>query len=158
MAPKSKKSDQKAALNAAPSPPDWPVLAPLPHPDDLALSSLLEDQIITISNLWPSSLCKKYVNFLSGLPLVTTPGVPKRGDAVRVNDRFQIDDKQFAQRLWSETGLESLVKDANVDGNALSESDKAALWGGEVLGLNKNIRIYRYKKGQFFDQHCMYND
>lgn len=26
--------------------------------------------------------------------------------------------------------------------------------GGEVVGLNPSIRIYRYTKGQFFDQHC----
>lgn len=26
--------------------------------------------------------------------------------------------------------------------------------GGEVVGLNPNIRIYRYTKGQFFDVHC----
>lgn len=24
------------------------------------------------------------------------------------------------------------------------------------VGLNPNIRIYRYSKGQFFDQHCMH--
>lgn len=26
--------------------------------------------------------------------------------------------------------------------------------GGEVVGLNPLIRVYRYKKGQFFDCHC----
>jgi hypothetical protein len=26
--------------------------------------------------------------------------------------------------------------------------------GGEVVGLNPNIRIYRYRPGQFFDAHC----
>jgi hypothetical protein len=26
--------------------------------------------------------------------------------------------------------------------------------GGEVLGLNPSIRVYRYTKGQFFDCHC----
>lgn len=28
--------------------------------------------------------------------------------------------------------------------------------GGEVVGLNPSIRIYRYTKGQFFDQHCKF--
>ncbi|KAK2858552.1 hypothetical protein FQN49_004623, partial [Arthroderma sp. PD_2] len=59
---------------------------------------------------------------------------------LRVNDRFQVDDASFAERLWSETGLKQLVQ---------AESD----WDGEVLGLNPNIRIYRYTKGQFFGQH-----
>lgn len=26
--------------------------------------------------------------------------------------------------------------------------------GGEVVGLNPMIRVYRYTKGQFFDCHC----
>lgn len=26
--------------------------------------------------------------------------------------------------------------------------------GGQIVGLNPNIRIYRYKPGQFFDAHC----
>lgn len=26
--------------------------------------------------------------------------------------------------------------------------------GGQVIGLNPNIRIYRYTPGQFFDAHC----
>ena len=27
------------------------------------------------------------------------------------------------------------------------------IWGGEVIGLNPNIRVYRYRPGQFFDKH-----
>jgi len=26
--------------------------------------------------------------------------------------------------------------------------------GGKVIGLNPNIRVYRYVKGHFFDAHC----
>lgn len=54
----------------------------------------------------------------------------------------------FAERLWAETGLKDLVLGVE-DGD-----ERARLWGGEVLGLNSNVRIYRYSKGQFFDQHC----
>lgn len=150
MAPKSKshKSAKQASKPAtAPEqqpPPKWPSLTPVLPADSLTLETLLPNQIVTISNLWTSTLCAKYVAFLRSLPLATTPGVPKKGDAVRVNDRFQIDDAGFAQRLWSETGLSEVI--------ASVEDEK--LWGGEVLGLNPNIRIYRYSKGQFFDQHC----
>lgn len=28
--------------------------------------------------------------------------------------------------------------------------------GGDVVGLNPSIRIYRYSKGQFFDRHCRF--
>lgn len=52
------------------------------------------------------------MSFLRSLPLTTTPGKPKRGDAVRVNDRFQVQDQAFANRLWLETGLrDSLLRD-----------------------------------------------
>ncbi|KAJ9624913.1 hypothetical protein H2203_004863 [Taxawa tesnikishii (nom. ined.)] len=134
--------------------PDWPQFMPLLSTSDLALDSLLPGQIMVISNFWTSKLCANYVSFLSSLPLVTTPGKPKRGDAVRVNDRYQIDDPAFAQRLWEDTALKELVLNGDVDGAVLSPEERKKLWGGEVLGLNPNIRIYRYSKGQFFDKHC----
>lgn len=118
------------------------------------METLLPDQILTMPRLWTTSLCKSYINFLSTLPLTTTPGKPKKGDAVRVNDRFQVDDAAFAERLWSQTALQQLISSPVIDGAALDEEGKRKLWGGEVLGLNSNIRIYRYVKGQFFDQHC----
>lgn len=135
-------------------PPSWPPLQPLADPADLSLTSLLPSQILTISTFWPTTLCKTYISFLRTLPLTTTPGVPKRGHAVRVNDRYQIHDPQFASSLWSNTSLRSLILSGDVDGNPLTPADRSQLWGGdEVLGLNPNIRIYRYSQGQFFDQH-----
>ena len=35
------------------------------------------------------------------------------------------------------------------------EEERRKLWGGVVVGLNPRIRVYRYRKGHFFDQHCM---
>ncbi|EGE80544.2 hypothetical protein BDDG_03485 [Blastomyces dermatitidis ATCC 18188] len=125
-------------------PPNWPALKPLIPPSDLHLETLLEDQILIIRNLLAASLCRTYVSFLSTLPLITTPKGPKKDEAVRVNDRFQVHDAAFAERLWSGTALNELV---------LAEGEGEALWGGEVLGLNPNIRIYRYAPGQFFDKH-----
>ena len=71
-----------------------------------------------------------------------------------MNDRYQIDDAEFAARLWRGTALKEIVESPNIDGRALSVEERDALFGGEVLGLNANIRIYRYSKGQFFDKHC----
>lgn len=158
MAPKAK-SKLTNAPSTPPVPtqkPNWPPLTPLPSPYDLALTTLVPDQIITISRLFTSSLAQKYVSFLKTLPLVTTPGKPKRGDAVRVNDRFQIDDADFARRLWEETSLKSLVMEGDVDGEQLTDGERRGMWGGDVLGLNPNMRIYRYSEGQFFDQHCKF--
>ena len=111
--------------------PRWPALKPLVPTSDLSLDTVLEDQIILIRKLFTSSLSQQYVSFLSSLPLTTTPGVLKKGDALRVNDRFQVDDPDLAEQLWSSTGLKELVTSAGRD------------WGGEVCGLNPRIRIYR---------------
>ena len=88
-----------------------------------------------------------------------------------MNDRFQVEDARFAEMVWSGTALKELVTtrfdedeeydDYDENGNQLSDasSDKAQkcreTWGGDPLGLNPNIRIYRYSAGQFFAQHCM---
>lgn len=156
MAPKKGKAQSKPAAAAPKTPgtPNWPVFSPLVPTADLALHELVPDQIVTVPNLWTATLCKNYVSFLSTLPLTTTPGKPKKGDAVRVNDRFQIDDPVFAQKLWTETGLQSLITGIAEDcGLELTVAQRKELWGGDVVGLNPNIRIYRYSKGQFFDQH-----
>ncbi|KAK1710442.1 hypothetical protein BDP67DRAFT_103398 [Colletotrichum lupini] len=132
-----------ASIPAAP--PAWPQFKPPLPVTDLVADQLAScpDKVVLIRNFWPKSLCSSYVTFLRGLPLITTPGRPKRGEAVRVNDRFQVQDAAFAQRLWTETGLRE----------SLAQEDIQGLWGGEVVGLNPNIRIYRYSKGQYFDAH-----
>ncbi|KAF2643661.1 hypothetical protein P280DRAFT_392203 [Massarina eburnea CBS 473.64] len=148
MAPKQKpKAGPSSRL------PNWPPFAPLVPEADLALHPRLPGQIMTISSFWTAALCKNYLSFLSSLPLTTTPGKPKKGEAVRVNDRFQVDDAAFAERLWSDTALKNLVLGTAEGGLDLSAAQRRELWGGDVIGLNSNIRIYRYTKGQFFDQH-----
>jgi hypothetical protein len=177
MAPPKKNSKpalSKPPASAPPPTPNWPPFRPLVPPQDLTLATLLPSQIVLIRNFWTAKLCKDYVSFLKTLPLVTTPGKPKKGDAVRVNDRFQINDEGFAKRLWEETGLKNLIlvdgQGAEEDGEGMSESERRELWyalpfaklgdllienrSGEVIGLNPSIRIYRYSKGQFFDCHC----
>ncbi|KLJ07809.1 hypothetical protein EMPG_16719 [Blastomyces silverae] len=141
--PQQHQHQQHQQTSNSNSPPNWPALKPLIPPSDLHLETLLDDQILIIRNLLTASLCRTYVSFLSTLPLITTPKRPKKDEAVRVNDRFQVHDPAFAERLWSSTALRELV---------LGEGGEP-LWGGEVLGLNPNIRIYRYAPGQFFDKH-----
>ncbi|KAN0110560.1 hypothetical protein V8E51_006947 [Hyaloscypha variabilis] len=153
----SKPATSKTASAPPQPPPNWPLFRPLVPPSDLSLTTLLPSQIVLIRNFWSAKLCKDYVSFLRGLPLVTTPGKPKKGDAVRVNDRFQINDEEFARRLWDETGLRGLIlgdgEGEVEDEERMIESERRELWGGEVVGLNPSIRIYRYSKGQFFDCH-----
>lgn len=89
-----------------------------------------------------------------------------------MNDRFQVEDGRFAEMLWSGTAMRELVTtrlgrdgfdeyEYDEEGNSTVPSPAEVkelgrrTWGGEVLGLNPNIRIYRYSTGQFFAQHCM---
>jgi len=151
MAPKGKKKDISTVPTVEAQPlPDWPALQPLLSPLDLTLGEMVAGQIVTIHNFWTATLCRNYISFLSSLPLTTTPGKPKRGDAVRVSDRFQVDDAAFAGRLWSQTALKELVTG---EAAGATNTERKQLWGGDVVGLNPNIRVYRYTKGQFFDQH-----
>jgi hypothetical protein len=149
--PKGKSKAAGAAPGAGAAPPittasqapNWPTLKSGIPPDALYIDTLLHDQILVIRNLLSAKLCKDYVAFLSSLPLTTTPGTPKRGEAVRQNDRFQIDDPKFAQSLWEQTALEHLIRGY----------EEQTVWRGEVLGLNPNIRVYRYKPGR--SSHCL---
>ncbi|KHJ34922.1 putative oxoglutarate iron-dependent oxygenase [Erysiphe necator] len=132
---------------------DWPAFTDQLLPkSSLSPETLLPSQIIVIRKFWTENLCKNYVNFLRTLPLVTTGGKLKKGDAIRFNDRFQINDANFAHRLWTETRLKELICDIGTD-ETMTAHDRNKLWGGEVIGLNPSIRIYRYGKGQFFDKH-----
>ncbi|KAK3394119.1 hypothetical protein B0H63DRAFT_532129 [Podospora didyma] len=124
-------------------PPPWPPFKPALPVIDLILEPVVPDKVVILRSLFPRSLCRDYVSHLRDLPLTTTPGKPKRGLALRVNDRYQIDDPKFANRLWTETGLKDAILDSTMN----------HLWGGEVIGLNSNIRVYRYSPGQFFDAH-----
>lgn len=67
--------------------------------------------------------------------MTTTPGKPKKGDALRFNDRFQVQDEGFANRLWLETGLRELVmggiegyEGGDGDGNAMTLEERRKLW------------------------------
>lgn len=156
-------------ITPAPAAPGWPQFKPQLPVTDLVPETVVPDKVVVYRSFFPRSLCRDYVEFVRHLPLTVTPAVPKRGHALRVNDRFQVDDATFADRLWTETGLKE----------AVLQPELAHLWcvflfylfiysrslylltkkfnhrGGEVIGLNPNIRIYRYQKGHFFDAHCM---
>lgn len=166
--PSKKKQTPTTQSKPEPTPPNWPPLRPLVPATDLYIEPLLPNQIYIIRNFFTANLCKSYVSFLtspsSAVELITTPLKPKSRDhAVRVNDRFQVQDASFAGALWGMTCLKDVVcerrgveDDEYDDGDEKEEEKNARIWGGTPLGLNPNIRIYRYTPGQFFAQHCMF--
>ncbi|KAL1901225.1 hypothetical protein Cpir12675_000591 [Ceratocystis pirilliformis] len=121
-AKKIKPGSGSKALPGAPAPTatplSWPPFKPALPVAPLTPEPLTEfpRKVVLLRNFFPRSLCRDYVSFLRGLPLVTTPGRPKRGDAARVNDRFQVQDAAFAQRLWEETGLQEALREEGVKG------------------------------------------
>ena len=122
--PKQKTPKSKPQPEVPPPPPSWPPFRPPLPVSDLTVETLVPEKVVVIRGFFPRSLCRDYVSFLKTLPLVTTPGKPKRGEAVRVNDRHQIEDAAFARRLWLETGLS----------NALLAADElTSLWYGTYL-------------------------
>lgn len=149
-------TDDANTADEVPLTPNWPKLQPLVPTQDLWMEAVLQDQIILVRNLFTSSLCKKYVSFLSTLPLITTPAQAKEGHAVRINDRFEVQDVGFSQRLWRATGLADVVTGLVGADRKLHQSPAklTTLWGGELCGLNPRIRVYRYRKGQRFGPHC----
>jgi len=98
-----------AAAAAAAPPPGWPQFKPQLPVTDLVPETVVPDKVVVYRSFFPRSLCRDYVDFVRHLPLTVTPAVPKRGHALRVNDRFQVDDAAFADRLWTETGLREAV-------------------------------------------------
>lgn len=138
--------------------PNWPPLQPLIPTEGLWMETLLQDQIILIRKLFTPSLCKNFVSFLSSLPLITTPAKPREGNAVRINDRFEVHDARFAQRLWSSTCLARILTGLVGAGERTppKPDELTNLWGGELCGLNPRIRVYRYRKGHRFGPHCRF--
>lgn len=107
-------SSTSAAATKAPSsaPPAWPQFRPpLPVTDLNPQLHPATPRVVLVPSFFPRSLCRDYVAHLRTLPLLTTPSRPKRGDAVRVNDRLQVDDAAFAERLWAQTGLREALSE-----------------------------------------------
>ncbi|KAH9311204.1 hypothetical protein KI387_026239, partial [Taxus chinensis] len=64
---------------------------------------------------------------------------PSRGEAFRDNDRISVHDILLAEKLWK-AGLCDFFSDIKVQRKS-------------AVGLNPNIRFYKYKVGQRFGQH-----
>ncbi|KAH8838280.1 hypothetical protein MCOR27_005778 [Pyricularia oryzae] len=150
-------SSQQRQQQEAQQPPAWPIFKPTLPVSDLSLDTIVPGKVVVLHNFFPRSLCRDYVAFLKTLPLVTTPARPKKGEAVRQNDRFQVNDPDFAARLWLQTGLKEALTGKPGDDYDDDDDDTAdgrlGLWGGDVVGLSPNIRVYRYTKGQHFAPH-----
>lgn len=65
---------------------------------------------------------------------------PPPSQAFRDSDRVSIQDEAWADTLWSSLGLQGTL-------------GRDPLTGAEPVGLNPNLRFYRYRPGQRFGRH-----
>ena len=119
---------------------DWPALVPTQGKPIQLIPGL-----IIIDNFFSKATLKRWTVFLndSNTPIQLQSSPPaKSGEALRTNSRFAIEDANFAQSLWTDTALRELVME--------DERFKSKFKGRKPVGLNSNIRIYRYDKGNQF--------
>ncbi|GAA5823244.1 hypothetical protein JCM5353_005132 [Sporobolomyces roseus] len=121
----------------------WPTIPP-PH-SPLSLTPI-SPGIQIIDSFFSSKTLSSFISFLSTSTQITwvSPSPPKKGEATRTNHRFSIQDSNFARELWERSGLKDVCqRDRGLEGKN----------GRKPVGLNANIRCYRYEKGSFFGPH-----
>ena len=102
--------------------------------------------ILLIDDLFPPRVRKAFLAFLTApnSPIkLNPPTAPKRGEAERTNERISLTDPDLAVRLWNDTGLRDACQ--AIEGRH----------GRRAVGLNPNMRIYRYPTGSFFGRESL---
>ncbi|KAI9313986.1 hypothetical protein BX666DRAFT_1863431 [Dichotomocladium elegans] len=112
---------------------------------DLSVTELAQNQIYLIHNFFTPQECTALISYFdSTLPLKTVPVIPKKGEAFRSNDRESFEDPALADDLWH-LGLQNVCeKIAGISQASLPR---------RPVGLNANLRVYRYREGQKFEGH-----
>lgn len=93
-----------------------------------------------MQNLFTSAESKAFVRAAELIGFVHQGSLgPTKGEAYRDNDRISVNDPVLADAIW-ESGLDKLFSDFKIRGKV-------------AVGLNPNIRFYRYNVGQRFGRH-----
>ncbi|GFP84762.1 hypothetical protein PHJA_000620100 [Phtheirospermum japonicum] len=116
---------------------EWPSIKPK---SDLQTNRLKNDDLITIPNYLTSAESKAFINVAESIGFVHQGSLgPTMGEAYRDNHRISVDDPVLAEAIW-EGGLSKLFSDFKIRGKV-------------AVGLNPNLRFYRYSAGQRFGRH-----
>lgn len=107
--------------------------------------TIVDDQVVIIKKFFTPELCNDLIKSFETLSLETTPLVKSRDYAARVNDRVLIEDINASQTLW--LYLYKILMQDDYDENVIQSTFKQA------IGLNPQLRIYRYQKGHYFGKH-----
>ncbi|KAJ1649175.1 hypothetical protein IWQ61_009657 [Dispira simplex] len=149
--PQPKKVNQP--LPSIPLTVEWPRVQ---TKNGLTLTELVTDHVYIISDLFSSTECLRWITLAEhqlGFPSVSRQVVPKRGEAFRNNARISILDPDAADQLWHSSGLARLVQSVWTRGEKLTRLPSAVTRGKQPVGLNGQLRLYRYDPGQRFGKH-----
>ncbi|CAL2243607.1 unnamed protein product [Prunus armeniaca] len=115
----------------------WPTIKTKAN---LQITCLKDTHLFTVQNFLTSAESKAFVKAAESIGFFHQGSLgPTKGEAYRDNDRISVNDPVLADTIW-ESGLDKLFSDIKIRGKA-------------AVGLNPNIRFYRYKVGQRFGRH-----
>lgn len=135
-----KTASAPAAARPAPSPPiNWPTITAEP---DLELERLSPD-LIVVDGFFSRQTLKTWRTFLPTISM-SPPAPAQKGYAPRFNDRFGCQAPDFARDLYEKSGLRELCEGGIESG----------VKGKRPVGLNPNIRMYKYEEGAYFGRQC----
>ncbi|XP_048127358.1 uncharacterized protein LOC115732384 isoform X3 [Rhodamnia argentea] len=123
---KAKNSKTKPSPSPSPTIAKWPLVKPK---QDLQITRLKDTDLFTIC-IGEGMLSLEGISGSLG---------PTKGEAYRDNDRISVTDPLLANAIW-ESGLNKLFSDIKIRGRV-------------AVGLNPNLRFYRYNVGQRFGRH-----
>ncbi|KAL4575889.1 hypothetical protein LXL04_011976 [Taraxacum kok-saghyz] len=116
---------------------NWPHIKPK---SNLRVTRLKDYDLFTVQNFLTAAESKAFVKTAESIGFLHQGSLgPTKGEAYRDNDRIAVDDPNLADTIWK-SGLSNLFSDITIRGKV-------------AVGLNPNIRLYRYKTGQRFGRH-----
>ncbi|KAI3793058.1 hypothetical protein L1987_35670 [Smallanthus sonchifolius] len=116
---------------------NWPPIKPK---SDLRITSIKDQDLFTVQNFLTAAESKAFIKAAESIGFVHQGSLgPTKGEAYRDNDRIAVNDPVLADTLW-ESGLSKLLSHITIRGKV-------------PVGLNPNIRLYRYNIGQRFGRH-----
>ncbi|XP_016174779.1 uncharacterized protein LOC107617521 isoform X1 [Arachis ipaensis] len=133
---KRKMGDSKETDSKKPS-SNWPPIKPKKN---LQITRFRDFDLFTVQNFFSSAESKAFVKAAEAIGFAHQGSLgPTKGEAYRDNDRISVNDPVLADTIW-DSGLSKLFSDLRIRGKV-------------AIGLNPNIRFYRYKVGQRFGRH-----
>eukprot|EP00897_Mesotaenium_endlicherianum_P003144 jgi/Mesen1/2858/ME000174S02115 len=115
----------------------WPSLTKM---DGLERQLVVQEDLFTVPGALSADECEAFIEHAEKLGFAWQGSRgPAHGEAYRDNHRIAVFDQTLADALWT-AGLQAFFADLAINGR-------------RAVGLNPNVRFYRYGKGQHFGPH-----